>query len=121
MNALLRYRGPFLGDSEHPLAMETRRRLQRKYLRGLLQLGQNYERCGNFGSAIDLYNRGLDIESGSEELHSALISCLERAGQAAAAAAAYQRCSALFKNRLASPAVGSGWSVELARMFRTNR
>jgi two-component SAPR family response regulator len=66
LNALLRYRGPFLGDSEHPLAMETRRRLQRKYLRGLLQLGQNYERCGNFGSAIDLYNRGLDIESVSE-------------------------------------------------------
>jgi LuxR family maltose regulon positive regulatory protein len=119
--ALLRYRGPFLGDSEHPLAMETRRRLQRKFLRGLLQLGQNYERCGNFGSAIDLYNRGLDVECGSEELHSALISCLERAGQAAAAAAAYQRCSALFKNRLAAPAVNSGWSVELARMFRTNR
>src|ERR1700722_6857300 len=64
--ALLRYRGPFLGDSEHPLAMETRRRLQRKFLRGLLQLGQNYERCGNFGSAIDLYNRGLDVECGSE-------------------------------------------------------
>jgi len=89
LSALLRYRGPFLGDSEHPLATETRRRLQRKYLRGLLQLGQGYERCGNFGSAIDLYNRGLDVECGSEELHSALISCLERAGQAAAAAAAY--------------------------------
>lgn len=103
------------------MATEARRRLQRKFLRGLLQLGQNYERCGNFGSAIDLYNRGLDVECGSEELHSALISCLERAGQAAAAAAAYQRCSALFKNRMPAPAVGSGWSVELARMFRTNR
>lgn len=121
LQALLRYRGPFLGDCEHPLAMETRRRLQRKYLRGLLQLGQNYERCGNFGSAIDLYNRGLDIEATSEELHSALISCLERAGQAAAAAAAYQRCSAVFKNRLSPPAANSGWTVELARMFRNGR
>jgi len=120
LRTLLRYRGPFLGDSEHPLAMETRRRLQRKYLRGLLQLGQNYERCGNFGSAIDLYNRGLDVESTSEELHSALISCLERAGQAAAAAAAYQRCSAVFKNRLTPPA-NSAWTVELARIFRTGR
>ena len=81
LHSLLRYRGPFLGDCEHPLATETRRRLQRKYLRGLLQLGQVYERCGNFGSAIDLYNRGLDVESASEELHSALISCLERAGR----------------------------------------
>jgi DNA-binding SARP family transcriptional activator len=119
--ALLRYRGPFLGDCEHPLALDTRRRLQRKYLRGLLQLGQNYERCGNFGSAIDLYNRGLDVEGTSEELHGALISCLERAGQAAAAAAAYQRCSAVFKSRLPVPPVSTGWTTELARLFRTGR
>jgi len=120
LQTLLRYRGPFLGDCEHPLALETRRRLQRKFLRGLLQLGQSYERCGNFGSAIDLYNRGLDVEGTSEELHSALISCLERAGQAAAAAAAYQRCSAVLKNRMASPPT-SNWSAELARLLRTNR
>jgi DNA-binding SARP family transcriptional activator len=121
LSTLLRYRGPFLGDSEHPMVLEARRRLQRKYLRGLLQLGQSYERCGNFGSAIDLYNRGLDVEGASEELYGALISCLERAGQATAAAAAYQRCSALFKNRLAAPPASSGWSTELARMLRTNR
>jgi LuxR family transcriptional regulator, maltose regulon positive regulatory protein len=121
LQALLQYGGAFLGDSEHPLALETRRRLQRKYLRGLLQLGQGYERCGNFGSAIDLYNRGLDVDGTAEELHSALISCLERAGQAAAAAAAFQRCSAVFKNRLAAPPASSGWTVELARLFRTGR
>jgi LuxR family maltose regulon positive regulatory protein len=121
LNALLRYRGPFLGDSEHPMALETRRRLQRKFLRGLLQLGQNYERCGNFGSAIDLYNRGLDVEGDSEELHGALISCLDRAGQAASAAAAYQRCSALLKNRSPTLSTGPGWSAELARLLRTNR
>jgi two-component SAPR family response regulator len=120
LQTLLRYRGPFLGDCEHPLALDTRRRLQRKFLRGLLQLGQSYERCGNFGSAIDLYNRGLDVESTSEELHSALISCLERAGQAAAAAAAYQRCSAVLKNRMATSPT-SGWSAELARLLRTDR
>ncbi len=121
LSALLRYRGPFLGDTEHPMVLETRRRLQRKFLRGLLQLGQNYERCGNFGSAIDLYNRGLDVEGDSEELHSALISCLERAGQAASAAAAYQRCSALLKNRPQAASTGPGWSAELARLLRSNR
>jgi len=121
LQALLRYRGPFLGDSDHPMALDTRRRLQRKYLRGLLQLGQSYERCGNFGSAIDLYNRGLDVEGTSEELHSALISCLERAGQAAEAAAAYQRCSAVLKNRPTTAPPSSGWSTELARLTRTNR
>jgi LuxR family transcriptional regulator, maltose regulon positive regulatory protein len=121
LHALLQYRGSFLGDCEHPLALDTRRRLQRKYLRGLLQLGQSYERCGNFGSAIDLYNRGLDVEGSSEELHGALISCLERAGQAAAAAAAFQRCSTLFKNRPTAPPASSGWSTELTRLFRTGR
>jgi LuxR family maltose regulon positive regulatory protein len=91
--ALLRYRGPFLGDSEHPLAFGTRHRLQRKYVRGVLHLGQAYELCGNYGSATDLYHRALDVEVTSEELHSALIACLERSGQTVAAAAAYQRCS----------------------------
>ena len=121
LHALLRYGGPFLGDSPHPMALDTRRRLQRKYIRGVVQLGQSYERCGNFGSAIDLYNRGLDVEVTSEELHAALIACLERAGQTAAAAAAFQRCSAVFKNRLVAPPVSAAWSAELARLFRTGQ
>jgi DNA-binding SARP family transcriptional activator len=120
--ALQRYRGPFLGDAEHPMASVARRRLQRKYLRGVLHLGQSYELRGNFGSATDLYHRGLDVEGAAEELHGALISCLERSGQSVAAAAAYQRYSAQFKHGLPEPAVnGTGRKAELARPLRTGR
>jgi two-component SAPR family response regulator len=116
--ALQGYRGAFLGDSEHPLALGTRRRLQRKYLRGVLHLGQAYELCGNYGSATDLYHRGLDAEGTSEELHSALIACLQRSGQtvaaaAAAAAAAYQRGS--------NAGLNSGGKLVLSRTLRSNR
>jgi len=118
LHALLRYRGPFLGDSQHPLALETRRRLQRKFLRGVLQLGQSYERCGNFGSAIDLYNRGLDLEGASEELQAALNSCLERAGQATEAAASYPRGGSQARaGMVAGPALGS----EISRLLRSSR
>ena len=110
--ALLRYRGPFLGDSEHPLALGARRRLQRKYLRGVLHLGQSYELRGNYGSATDLYHRGLDVEGTSEELHGALISCLERSGQTVAAAAAYQRSGR-------TPSLGR--KMEPHRLLRSGR
>jgi LuxR family maltose regulon positive regulatory protein len=122
--ALLRYRGPFLGDAEHPLAAIARRRLQRKYLRGVLHLGQSYELRGNFGSATDLYHRGLDVEGSAEELHDALISCLERSGQTVAAAAAYQRYSAQFKNSLTATvatAANAGKKMELSRLLRSGR
>jgi two-component SAPR family response regulator len=109
--SLLRYRGPFLGDSEHPLALGARRRLQRKYVRGILHLGQSYELRGNYGSATDLYYRGLDVEGTSEEIQSALISCLQRSGQTVAAAA-YQR---------SGPAPGSGRKIELNRPVRSGR
>jgi DNA-binding SARP family transcriptional activator len=90
--AMQRYQGPFLGDSEHPLAFEARDRLRRKFVRGTVQLGQSHERRGEFDDAIALYHRALDIEPGIEELHRMLIACLARAGQAAAAAAAYHSC-----------------------------
>jgi two-component SAPR family response regulator len=82
--AMQRYQGPFLGDSEHPLAFETRDRLRRKFVRATVQLGQLYERRGDWDDAIALYHRALDIEPGSEELHQILIGCQARSGQALA-------------------------------------
>lgn len=117
-SVLRRYHGPFLGDCDHPLVADPRRRLQRKFVRGLLELAQGYEEAGKIAAAVDLYNRGLDVESTAEELHSALISCLERSGQTAAAAAAYQRCLSVFRSRLPSTLSGSGWTAELAKLLR---
>jgi DNA-binding SARP family transcriptional activator len=92
--ALRFYRGTFLGDTEHPLALEARDRLSCKFIRSVSQLGASYERIGDTRSAIDLYLMALDADARYEELHQALMRCLALEAQPSAVAAAYQRCRA---------------------------
>jgi LuxR family maltose regulon positive regulatory protein len=92
--ALRFYRGSFLGDTEHPLALEARDRISCKFIRSVSQLGAGFERIGDTRSAIDLYLMSLDADGRYEELHQALMRCLAREGQPSAVAAAYHRCRA---------------------------
>ena len=92
--ALRFYRGTFLSDADHPLAVETRDRLSCKFIRSVSQLGSNFERIGDFQSAIDLYLMALDADGRCEELHQSLMRCLAHEGQPSAVAAAYHRCRA---------------------------
>jgi DNA-binding SARP family transcriptional activator len=98
--ALELYRGPFLGDEEHPHAFEARDRMQRKFVRGVRTLGERYESSGDTNSAIALYERALDAEAISEDIHRELMLCLIRTGQMSAAAQIYQRCRTLLARRL---------------------
>jgi DNA-binding SARP family transcriptional activator len=98
--ALALYRGRFLSDDEHPHAFETRTRLQRKLVRAALALGVHYETAGQFDVAISVYERALETESVSEELHLRLMNCLVRAGQASAVAVVYRRCRKILASRL---------------------
>jgi LuxR family maltose regulon positive regulatory protein len=100
--ALRFYRGTFLGDSDHPLALEARDRLSCKFIRSVAQLGASYERMGDSQSAIDLYLMALDADGRCEELHQALMRCLAREGQPSAVAAAYHRCRALLQRHFGS-------------------
>lgn len=72
---LLRYRGPFLGDSEHPLAFDVRDRLRRKYLRAVLQLGNAYQQAGMQERAVDLYYSAVDAGCDVEEIRRSLVEC----------------------------------------------
>ena len=90
--ALRFYRGTFLADSDHPLALETRDRLSCKFIRSVSQLGSSYEKMGDIQSAIDLYLMALDADGRCEELHQSLMRCLAQEGQPSAVAAAYHRC-----------------------------
>lgn len=91
-DVLMSYRGSFLGDCEHPLAFDARARLRRKFVRGVLQLGEIYQGRADLDAAIHLYQHALDVEGTTEEIFQALIACLGRRGENAAVAAAYQRC-----------------------------
>jgi DNA-binding SARP family transcriptional activator len=102
--ALRFYRGTFLSDSDHPLALETRDRLSCKFIRSVSQLGASFERIGDTQSAIDLYLMALDADARCEELHQSLMRCLAREGQPSAVAAAYHRCrAALLRHFCADP------------------
>ncbi len=98
--ALELYRGPFLGEAEHPHAFEMRERLQRKYARSVRLVAQRYEAQSDTAAAIALYERALDIGVTSEEIHRDLMQCLIRAGQTSAAAQVFQRCRTLLARRL---------------------
>lgn len=111
--ALALYRGRFLSDDEHPHAFEARSRLQRKLVRATLTLGGHYESTRRFDLAISLYERVLEAESVSEELHLRLMNCLVRAGQAAAVAVVYRRCRKVLATRL-----GVAPSHAIERAFR---
>jgi two-component SAPR family response regulator len=98
--ALELYRGPFLGDVEHPHAFEARERLQRRYARSVRLVAQRYETQGDTAAAIALYERALDVGVTSEEIHRELMQCLIRVGQTSAAAQVFQRCRTLLARRL---------------------
>jgi LuxR family transcriptional regulator, maltose regulon positive regulatory protein len=90
--ALDLYRGPYLGDHEASWAFEARDRLRRKFLRATLQLGSLYEQESSLQSAAALYERALDVESLSEDIHRRLMHCLAKLDQPSAAMDVYQRC-----------------------------
>jgi len=99
------YGGMLLSEADQPLTYEARERLRRKFIQAVLQLGQVYERTGEVGSAISLYESALDIDCTPEDVHRGLMRCFAREGKPAAVGAAYQRCrTVLWRHFATSPA-----------------
>ena len=96
------YGGMLLSEAEHPLAYEPRERLRRKFIQAVLQLGQAYERRGETGSAIALYESALDTDCTPEDVHRALMRCHAREGNPTAVSAAYQRCRTMLWRHFAT-------------------
>jgi DNA-binding SARP family transcriptional activator len=102
------YGGMLLNDADHPLAYEARERLRRKYVQTVLHLGQAYERSGELGSAIALYENALDTDCTPEDVHRALMRCFAREGKPASVGAAYQRCrTMLWRHFATSPSAAT--------------
>lgn len=102
------YGGMLLSEADQPLAYEARERLRRKFVQAVLQLGQAYERSGELGSAIALYEGALDIDCTPEDVYRGLMRCLAREGKPAAVGAAYQRCrTVLWRHFATSPSLAT--------------
>lgn len=96
---LRHYAGPLLPDTVHPLIVDARERLRRKFFRAALQVGKAYERGADTGSAVDLYQMALDADDHSEELYGALMRCLVREGNSTSLLNAYQRCRLMLRRQ----------------------
>jgi DNA-binding SARP family transcriptional activator len=93
--ALTLYRGPFL-DQDTRLDWTTflRERLRSRILRAIGWLGDRWAAEGEWGSAAELYERGLAVEPLAEGLYRGLMTCQIRLGRRGEALATYRRCRA---------------------------
>lgn len=91
--AVKMYRGHFLStESEEAIAAPLKERLRDKFLKAVKTLGIYYENSGENKKAIELFQKGLEIDKLSEELYLHLIKCHLKLGQKADALMVYKRC-----------------------------
>ncbi|MGZ5790091.1 MAG: BTAD domain-containing putative transcriptional regulator [Burkholderiaceae bacterium] len=108
------YQGHFLHNIDTPWALSPRERLRSKFLHFVVRVGQWYETRMQWDQAIDLYERGIQAESVSEECYRALMRCYSVQGNVAKAMSAYRRCRDMLSIQL-----GIKPSAETERLLQT--
>ena len=100
-DALRLYQGHFLqGDSARPWAAVCRERLRSRLHRFLIAAGQRLELAGRHLDAVELYERGLEVDPLAEDLYQRLMDCHQRLGQHAESLRVYRRCRDLLAAEL---------------------
>lgn len=99
--ALQLYSGDFLGREEIPAwALLYRERLRIRFHKCARKLAGFHEKNGNWKTALDLYEHGLDVDDLSEEFYQGYMECCRKLGRRAEGIAAYRRCAAALSARL---------------------
>jgi DNA-binding SARP family transcriptional activator len=102
--ALNLYRGHFLpGDSSHPWALSYRERLRSKFFRLITQVGVHWEQHLQWQTAVEVFQKGLEVDSLAEECYRHLMICYQAMGQNAEAVAVYNRCRTVLVSSLGIP------------------
>jgi LuxR family transcriptional regulator, maltose regulon positive regulatory protein len=87
------FKGSFLaGEPDKPWAISMQERLKSKFIRTLNQSAHYWSSTGQWGSALDCYQKALEVDDNIEELYQNLMICHQRLGQKAEAIAMYNRC-----------------------------
>jgi LuxR family maltose regulon positive regulatory protein len=109
------YKGPFLfREIEQPWAAAMSERLRSKFLRSVGRLGQYWQEAGQWGKALDCYQKGLEVENLAEEFYQGLMTCHQHLGQRAEALSVYNRCK-----RALSQAFGVDPSFKTNEIYRS--
>lgn len=98
------YHGHFLGrETPEPWSITLRERLRSKFLRHLIDVARQWERIGRHGSAIQCYQKGLEVDDLAEIFYQRLMVCYQQLGRRSEALAVYRRCRATLSLILSIP------------------
>lgn len=96
--ALSIYSGPFLYGENEPWMVSMRERLRNKFLRNVRRLGIFLERARELETAIDCYQKGLEVDELAEEFYQRLMKCYLLMGKKAEALSVYKQCAQIFSS-----------------------
>jgi len=95
------YHGNFLsGETGEPWEIAFYERLRNKFLRGVDKLGHHWESCGEWGKAVECYQRGLEADATAEDLYGRLMACYHRLGRRTEAISLYDRLKEILSSTL---------------------
>jgi DNA-binding SARP family transcriptional activator len=87
------YQGAFLpGDASEPWAHSSRERLQSKFLRCVVKLGQHWQEIREWEKAAECYQRGLEVDERIEQFYLNLMMMYQQLGRRTEALSVYDRC-----------------------------
>lgn len=87
------YHGHFLGrETPEPWSISLRERLRSKFLRHLIDVARYWERIGRHETAIQCYQKGLEVDDLAEIFYQRLMVCYQQLGRRSEALAVYRRC-----------------------------
>jgi DNA-binding SARP family transcriptional activator len=80
------------GSNVEPWMVSIRERLRNKVLRMIKRCGSYYEQSGEFENALEIYQKGLEVDDLIEEFCRRMMKCYYRLGRRAEALSVYKRC-----------------------------
>ena len=87
------YRGHLLdGEADAAWLLPVRNRLNGRFQRFVIQLGEHWEAAGQWPRAAELYERGVELDPLAELFYCRLMVCLREQGRRAEAIEVFRRC-----------------------------
>ena len=95
------YKGPFLdGEFDPPEILTCREKTHRRLLRLIHEVGGCHLAREDLGSAIQTYQRGVELDDVAEEAYQGLMKCYLHQGRLAEGVNVYERCAQIFRNNI---------------------
>ena len=87
-------------DVKESWALSMNERLKTKFMFYISELGDHWQKTGQWEKAVQCYLRGLEIDDLSEDFYRALMVCYQKLDRRAEAIAVFRRCQRILSNTL---------------------